>query len=235
MATTLFSLIDGVMAGLPGLLRLLIWALIASGVSMGLYRLTSPQKALQRIRDRRAAVQQQLNAHEGSMGEAMPLLGTSLRLAFEQLFRVLWPTAVAALPVIALILWLDMTYGYRFPEPGVQVGVETTPLMPARLERPAAGSEAEPWTVSIEAPGSDIRVPLPLPVPVLHKEQWWNALLANPAGYLPPESPVEDATLSLPYREYLPWGPDWLRAWYAPFFVSLFAASLAIKIGFRII
>lgn len=234
MVTTLLSFIDGLMAGLPGLARLLVWALVAAAVSMGLYRLTSPQTVLQDIRQRRIAVQRHLNEHEGTTAEALPMLGASLRLAFEQLLRVLWPTAVAVVPVIVLLLWLDMTYGYRFPDASGPVAVETTPAAAARLE-PAAEAAPARWAVSVAGNDGALRVPLPLPVPTIYKERWWNAALANPAGYLPAGFPVDTVSIALPQREYLPFGPDWLRAWYVPYFLALFAASLAIKIGFRII
>jgi hypothetical protein len=234
LASTLFSFIDGLMAGLPGLVRLLVWALLAAAVSMALYRLTSPQRALQDIRQRRLAVQRHLNEHEGSTAEALPMLGTSLRLAFEQLLRVLWPTAVAAVPIILLLFWLDTTYGYRFPSGGEQVTVETTPpALAARLDPAVAGDVA--WVITVEGSDGTEHAPLTMPVPALYKKQWWNALIGNPAGYLPDNFPVDTIVIDLPVQEYLPFGPDWLRAWYVPYFVALFAASLAIKIGFRII
>jgi hypothetical protein len=75
---------------------------------------------------------------------------------------------------------------------------------------------------------------LSAPVPTIHKRQWWNALIGNPLGYLPDSSRLEWIELGLPQREYLPFGPAWLRAWYVVFFGVLLAASLAIKVGARI-
>lgn len=230
MLGTLFGAVDGLMAGLPSLARLIVWALLASAVSMAAYRFTSPQLALQRIRSRRTEVQERLKGYDGAMADAMPLIGESLRLAFAQLFRVLAPTALAAAPVLALLVWLDMAYGYHYPATGQQVAVATEPAgVPARLERDGDG-----WAVVV-GDGAGLRVPLALPVPGLHQFQWWNAIVANPAGYLPEGAPVELVVLDLPTRQHLTIGPDWMRAWYVPFIAVLFAASLALKLGFRII
>ena len=240
MVSSFFSQLDGFMAGIPSPARLVLWALLAAAVSMGLYRLTSPQAALRDIRFRRAAVQQRLADYDGPTAEALPLLGASLRLAFTQLFRVLWPTAVAALPVLALILWLDMVYGYRFPGPDAPVTIETSPpATAARLEHPGQGGTSpgrDQWVVTVDDGARPAQhVALPQPVPAIYKPQWWSVLIANPAGYLPAEFPVDSIEIPLPHQEHLPFGPDWLRAWYTVFFAALFAASLGIKIGFRII
>lgn len=222
------------MSGLPSVVRLIVWAVLASALSMAAYRLTSPQQALQRIRRRRGEVQDRLKAYDGAVSDAFPMLGESLRLAFAQLFRVLAPTAVAALPVLALLFWLDMAYGYDFPAPGQDVAIETDPAgVPARLV-PGPGESG--WAILLPQPsGAEQRIELTAPVPAIYKFQWWNTVIANPAGYLPESAPVELVELHLPAREHLELGPDWARAWYVPFLVVLFASSLAIKLGFRII
>src|SRR3546814_14368405 len=69
----------------------------------------------------------------------------------------------------------------------------------------------------------------------LHKEQWWNVLIANPLGYLAADSPLELVEIDLPRREVLPFGPWWLRTWEFVFFTTLVAASLAIKLLFRLV
>jgi hypothetical protein len=72
------------------------------------------------------------------------------------------------------------------------------------------------------------------PVPVIHKREWWNVLFGNPVGYLPDASPLERVDVELPGREYLGFGPSWLRSWEFVYFVVLLACSIAIKVGFRI-
>ncbi len=75
-----------------------------------------------------------------------------------------------------------------------------------------------------------MELPPQAPTPVLHKRQWWNALIANPAGYLPEDAPVESLRLGLPSHEILPLGPDWMRGWLFTYFVLLIDASLGFKL-----
>lgn len=234
MIGTAFAAVDGLLSPLPALARLVVWAIIAAAVSMAAYRLTSPQEALQRIRRRRAEVQGELKAYDGAIADAYPLLGESLRLAFAQLLRVLLPTAVAALPILALLYWLDMTYGYRFPAEGEAIAARADP--PTAEAELVKQSEEAGWSLAVAtAGGARLELPLPEPVPVVHERRWWNAIIGNPAGYLPEGWPVELVEIDLPQRDYLSAGPGWLRPWYVPFLAALFAASLTIKIGFRII
>ncbi|HEX2478697.1 MAG TPA: hypothetical protein VHK45_05415 [Geminicoccaceae bacterium] len=78
------------------------------------------------------------------------------------------------------------------------------------------------------------RVACRAPVPTIHKREWWNMLLGNPAGYLPDSSPLERVELELTPQHYLPVGPEWLKPWYVPFFGVLLFASLAIKVVAKI-
>ena len=72
------------------------------------------------------------------------------------------------------------------------------------------------------------------PAAVVHKRVWWNALLGNPAGHLPDGAAVEEVRLALPAREVLPFGPGWARGYELTYFAAVLAASLAIKVVFRI-
>ncbi|MGH6946872.1 MAG: hypothetical protein ACREDZ_06050 [Kiloniellales bacterium] len=241
MLTDALGALDGLMGGLPDALRLVVWALLCAGTSMGLYNLFSPQRSLRQIACRRRAVQRRLNRFEGSLSEAGPLLGEQLRLALRQLALVLLPTALAIAPVLLVILWLDVSYGYRFPEPDEPPVVNTEPPQQnARLLPPGEGADSSSdrteWALQIDFDGSEpLWLPIKVPVPVIGKARWWNALFDNPAGYLPPKASIDTAELALPMREYLAVGPQWLRPWYVLFLAVMTLASLGIKFGFRII
>lgn len=87
----------------------------------------------------------------------------------------------------------------------------------------------------ITAHGEDIlELPPEHPAPVVHKRQWWNALIGNPAGYLPPQGPAEAIYLDLPKKQMLAFGPDWMRGWEFLYFVLLVAGSLGLKHFWRI-
>jgi hypothetical protein len=77
-------------------------------------------------------------------------------------------------------------------------------------------------------------VPLPVPVPTVHKRQWWNALFGNPAGYLPGNARVERVEIDLPPKQVLAFGPSWLRSWEFVYLTVLLVSSIVIKIAFKI-
>jgi hypothetical protein len=156
------------------------------------------------------------------------------RLSFSQLGLVTWPALVASLPALCLIVWLSTAYSYGFPQPGEAVAAHTFPeRASAELVQPF---EPGPGRIRVaDADGQLIdELDLPAPVGSLHKRVWWNALIGNPAGYLPADWPIERIEVELPRKEYLTFGPDWARSWQALFFGVLLAASLAIKLAFRI-
>jgi hypothetical protein len=54
-------------------------------------------------------------------------------------------------------------------------------------------------------------------------------LIANPAGYLPADAPVDEIVVNLPERSLFAGGPEWLRGWEAVFLPVLFIAALVYK------
>jgi hypothetical protein len=235
----LFTWLDGVLGELaPAPLRLALWALIAAAVSMGLYFLLSPQRRIARAKADAVAARTALDAFDGSFAEAWPLVRNVLGSALRQLALVTWPAVLSSLPVLALLAWVSTAYGHAFPPAGADVPIHTVPQdLEARLETVPAAGTAPPHRqiVVIDHTGRIVeRVPWPAPVRTIHKQKWWNLLLGNPAGYLPEAGPLERIDLDIPPKEYLPVGPDWLKAWYTLFFGVLLVASLAIKVFARI-
>ena len=58
--------------------------------------------------------------------------------------------------------------------------------------------------------------------------------MANPAGYIAADSPIERLTLALPTRTFLGFGPAWLDRGEVIFLIVVALTSVAIKLGFRI-
>jgi hypothetical protein len=221
----------------PPALRLVLWGVLAGMISLVLYRQLSAQERIRRGRLEIEQARRRLDAHDGDWDEAKPLLRKLLHSAFAQVGRVGWPSVVAGLPLLSLLAWLGSSYGYTFPEPGAQPAIR---LEPAGLQSQWVADDCA--TAALGCPRIVIRrgdspvaeISLAAAVPVVHKRRWWNALLGNPAGYLPRESVVDWIRIDLPPREYLSLGPRWSRAWWFPFFVSLTCASLLLKRWWRI-
>lgn len=230
----LFTWADQVMSSFASpTLRLALWGLVAAGLSMGLYWLLSPQEKLTDVRTRAFQARKDLNAFDGEFAEAWPMMRSMLGLSLRQLGMTTLPAVLASLPVLALIIWLGTTYGYRLPADGGRVGVQTTPEVEAmgEIQAPESASPSNAPRLVVTGAGGDVigDIALAAPVPTIHKKQWWNNLIGNPLGYLPDDGEIEAIAFELPEQEYLSFGPGWLRPWYVLFFTILVLGSLAIK------
>ncbi|MEZ5933410.1 MAG: hypothetical protein R3F54_15950 [Alphaproteobacteria bacterium] len=235
----LFAWADQAMSGFaPPTLRLILWGLVAAALSMGLYWLFSPQGKLTHIKMSALAARQKLNAFDGEFAEAWPLMRSMLGLSLKQLAMTTLPAIGASLPVLALIVWLGSAYGYGLPDQQGTLGVHTTPEVEASAEirTPDTASPHNPPRLVVTDPGGEVisDVSLAAAIPTIHKKQWWNTLIGNPLGYLPDDGKFEAIAFDLPEKDYLGFGPDWLRPWYVLFFTILVIGSLAIKIVGRI-
>lgn len=228
-----FTWADERLAGLlpPGA-RLIFWAALAALVSMELYRLTSPQGRLAELKASIASVRRQLAEHDGSFEEAGPLIGRSLLLALKRIALVLPATLLAALPIVCLYVWLDTAYGRSFPPAGQEVSVAVPGAYQGRW---SAQEPGPPRVELLDGQGRAVAdVPVKAPVPVLHKRAWWSLLIANPAGYLPEDWPVDRIDIALPRLELFHIGPDWMRGWEPAFILSLLLCAIPLKIVRRI-
>jgi hypothetical protein len=250
LASPAFAWLDGLMSWLPATIRLIVWAVVAGFVSMALYRLTSNQAKLAAIKAEMAALRKQISEFDGPFSEMWSLTGRNIALALRQLWVTLWPAVIASVPVIFLLVWVSNTFDATMPNPGQPVGVEafaadgqTLPPLHWQGEDVQAAGDAT-WTVAWPDAGTPVRLvdgddqvvltlPTAAPVGVLHQRRWWNVLLGNPAGYLPP-GPVDAVEIDLPTQEYLPFGPGWLRGWIPLFFAVVIAVSLALKSLWRL-
>ncbi len=242
LTSPLLTTLDQALAPLlPAAGRLAVWGLVAASISMALYALLSPQGRLRRVKASAQDARLALDGHDGSLGEAMPLIGRMFRSALAQLGLVLGPAVLASLPVLFMIVWLSGAYGYFMPQPASEVPLRVEPRgLEARWlpEDRASGSATAP-VPRIQVVDAAERVvdtlSIDAAVTSLHKRQWWNSLIANPLGYLPMDGALERVEIALPRQEVITLGPGWLRGWEAVFFCALIAASFAIKIIFRLV
>lgn len=220
---------------LPAVGRLLLWSVVGGALTMGLYWLLSPQHRLGEAKRRLARAKAALDHFDGEFKDALPLMRTMFGSALRQIGLVTGPAIIAMAPVLCLIAWLSTAYGYTFPKQVAAVPVQTAPEAFSASLVPPVGAELHPRLLVTDASGRVVHEQaLHTAVPTLHKRQWWNALMGNPAGYLPATLGVERVDIDLPQQAYLPLGPIWLRGWEGVFFAGLFVTALAIKLGFRI-
>lgn len=226
----------------PAGIRLALWGVAGALVSMLLYRILSAQKRVARGKAELAEARRTLDAHDGEFADAWPLMRRLLGAAVAQVGRVGWPALVASLPLLCLLVWAGAAFGYRYPANGAAPEIETRPpqlptkwLAPDRAGADAAPPNGVPRILVGNGPdGMLADIFLVEPIPVIHKRQWWNALIGNPLGYLPADSMVDSVNVALPRREYLSFGPGWMQGWETAFFAPLVLASIALKVLFRI-
>ncbi len=231
---------------LPVSARLVLWAALAGAASMGLYRLVSPQGKLQQAKQDVAAARRALAAYDGAFEGIWPVMGRSLSTSFRHLGLALGPALLGSLPVLVLMGWMAGHYGYELPAAGERVRIHGEPADRTLAWTDGAEVEGEgPWTLSWPPPDRAVdltdgagrtmlTLPLRQPVPVIHKRAWWNVFFANPLGSLPADAPVDLIGVELQARVFLPFGPGWMRGWEVPFILAVLAASVAVKIAFRI-
>lgn len=244
LAGPVLSWLDqGLAPVMPAAGRLVLWGLVAAILSMALYAMLSPQQRLRRVREEAVEARRALDGYEGSFAGARPLIGAMFATSMKQLGLVLTPAVLASLPLLFMLVWLHGSFAYLLPERPSTVDLHTVPEGYAASVQPSQVASSA-GVVLADAPSLVVRDgrgrvveerPLNAPVTSLHKERWWNLLIANPLGYLADDSPLEWVEIDLPRREVLPIGPWWLRTWEFVFFTTLVAASLAIKFVFRLV
>jgi hypothetical protein len=220
----LFDFVDRSLLGaLPPLARLILWAIAGAAVSLTLYRWLSPQRRIAAAKAAALDARRRLNAHDGDLESALPLMRQSMKAALRHVGLVFPAALIASLPVLALLVWLDGAYGYQLPE-GSQT--PTVSVEPASF----SGQWQANGSIAVrDQSGAEVaRLTLVEPITHIGKHQWWNTIIGNPAGYLPEQGPIDSVTIALPERQYLPVGPDWLRSWLTVALTVLVIASLLI-------
>ncbi|HJT13682.1 MAG TPA: hypothetical protein VJ790_13765 [Dongiaceae bacterium] len=219
-----FDFVDRSLLGaLPPLARLILWAIAGAAASLTLYRLLSPQRRIAEAKAAALSARRRLNAHDGDLESALPLMRQSLKAALRHVGLVFPAALVASVPVLALLVWLDAAYGYQLPQDQQAPAVSVEPATYSGQWQPNGSIEVR------DQGGAEVaRLTLAQPITQIGKRQWWNTIVGNPAGYLPEQGPIESVTIALPERQYLPIGPQWLRSWLTVALAALVIASLLI-------
>jgi len=248
----------------PAIARVAGWALLSAWLTMWIYARTSNQRRLAALKPEARRLRRAIGDYQGRFAGLLPLIGRNLRLSIQHLALALGPALLAGLPVLLVLVWLSGAYGVRAPMAGSEVrvaleaeaGVTSAdwhwhgtaarglddsdadaawvlawpmPALPAALHAGKDGSAEDTGSAAVLA-----TLPPQRPVPVLHKRRWWNTLIANPAGYLPEDSPIAALAMQLPRVELLPFGPAWMRGWMFVYFTLLVAGAVLLKIRWRV-
>lgn len=252
LLSPLLSGLDFLISWLPKSLRLVLWAIVSGLLTMKVYQKVSRQEEIRLLKPKVKAAQKALAIYDGEFSGLPPLMLESFRLSGRHVMLTLVPALIASLPVLFILVWLSTRFAYHTPTPG-----QTIILKADQQEQHLAGElywQGEPeaitkkrgvwevkWpeenkTITLMDPwtGALLSLPFEHNMPVIHKRLWWNALMSNPAGYLPKNSVVSNIKIELESEQYLPFGPSWMQGWEFLYFSILVATSLIIKFALRI-
>lgn len=219
--------------GLPDVVRLVVWGVVAAVLSTGLYVLLSPRRSIARLIVEERQLKAALHGTDIAMADGMRAARRLLVLALGRIGLTLGPALAASVPVLALMVWLDTRYAYELPPPGQIPSVQ---VQPASVQGHWIWEAGSVPRIELTGDCGEFQqvVPLHAAVPVMYKRTWWNGLIGNPLGYLAAECLAERIEVDIPVKQYLTIGPDWLRGWEMPFIGTLLAVSLGLKLAFRI-
>lgn len=246
------AFVDRLLAGLSiaPVLRIAIFAALGSVASMLLFKKFSNQAALAELKQDIRQVQNdlvRLSQEKGDLGRSVRL---NLKLTGRQLWLSFWPAIVASVPILFLLAFTSNQFSAAAPEAGTRVYVTPVELQgsPADFEWRGVNAQwdarKKAWTFYHPEPGQtaslftdgqeQLSLPTVVPIHVLHKKQWWNFLIANPAGYLHDDARVSSVDINMPTQAIINWGPGWMRGWLFAFMLFLVLFSVAIKILWKI-
>jgi hypothetical protein len=232
--TWAFAWADVILAGFfPAEARIVAWGAIGAAISFTLYWLMSPQARIAGMAAAEQRLKRSMWNEDAALADGLAAARDLIRLALARLRLVMIPAVIATVPLLSLAAWLDSEYGFAQPPPGEVASITAKPET-AHVRWVAA--DAAP--ARIEVLGDDglvlQAVAISVPVPVIQKWGWWNALIGNPLGYLLHDGPVDRIEIGLPMHQYLSVGPEWIRGWKALFFTTLLGVSLLLKVALRI-
>ncbi|MEO8461187.1 MAG: hypothetical protein ABI451_11720 [Dokdonella sp.] len=234
---------------LPAIVHVFAWGILAGWIGMWVYRRTSHQERLTAIRRELAGAQRALANYDGEFRGLMPLIGRQFGLAFRQMGVTVMPALLAGLPLLFMLPWLSNQF--ESIRPGARAPIEVCAI-PAEISASRGWDSATPatsagpgcWEIAWPGrgqmatlrEGNEVLLDLPssVPVTVVHRHYWLNALIGNPAGYLPDSVETQSVHIDLPELELHALGPIWLRGWEAAFFFAALIPSLILKSQWRL-
>lgn len=234
---------------MPAAVEIALWASLCAWASMGLYRLLSRQQQLQKLKPEVRAATLRIVDYDGDFSGMLTAVAHALRLALRQIRLTLLPAILGSLPLLFIVTWLSNTFEYESPRVGQTQSIKLAlqaqdPLWPADTAVARVGpgewqvkwpDAAHPIALKDQSGHTLLSLPLSAPVPAVSKWSPWNALIGNPAGYVPDQAVVDTVEVPLAPLDIVPVGPSWLRSWITLFLFVLISWSLWLKKKWRLL
>lgn len=231
------------------LLALAMWALVLSAISILIFKLISPQKKLSSNSKKITAIRADLLNDKVKEELIWQEIALMLKLSLLRVLFSIFPTLLAALPIIFMFFSLEKYYGLGAVNPGTEIAVYFRSSSTS-LRLNINGEEVRikngglvKWPLK-----GNVRVLLESREliatfdsfdanPVLGLRRWWHVFMPMPGrnSYLSDNPQVSQVTFDLPMRELIDFGPSWIRVWFVWFFMWLFIFSLTFKKIFKVV
>lgn len=225
---------------------ILFWALVLSVISMLIYKLTSPQKRLRILKEEQKEIQQLMKDDEVMEEQAISLAGKLLKVSFRRVCLTCLPAVLSGIPILLMWGFLSYNFDRETPQAGDVISMNISPavegvyvnnqfLAPDNKGEIAVNWPSEGNLMMGDRQGHEIfDVNRSKPEYFINKWKWWNVIIPSPYGYIGKNANVDMIWINLPMKEYLTFGPWWLRSWFVVFVLGMITFSLLIKYTFKI-
>ena len=231
------------------LIRIIIWAFVSAFITSIVFKKLSNPEKITSLKVKLKAKQKQLNEHEGEFSELKGLAVDTMKLSIKRMGLTFLPAMLASIPIIFILTYLSNRYELTEPLASEIVPIKIvweSQEIPSTLTIKTNDSSLKSTQVdSINWPASGQTIEIldnnntiitfPITVSsIIHKKQWWNSLIGNPAGYLNDKSQVNRIEFNFKKQEIIGFGPSWMHGWLFVFFFMTFAFSIVFLFLFKI-
>lgn len=227
-------------------LLIVFWAFLLSIVSMLVYKFFSPQERLKKLKKEQQLIQEKMKDEELMEEQAVPMAKKLLVVSSKRLSLTFFPALLSGLPILLMWGFLSFHFDRQAPKVGEKVAVYLYPKNAAvslgeqEVSPDEEGKGIIAWPEKKELGVKDQSGLLAFtlhanqPEYFINQWRWWNLFIPSPYGYISKESHLNALWMELPIKEYLPFGPWWVRSWFAIFVLAMFLFSITIKTVLKI-
>jgi hypothetical protein len=173
----------------------------------------------------------------------------TMKLSIKRMGLTFLPAMLASIPIIFVLTYLSNRYDLDEPNAGDVVPLNIVwedQSVPSQLSIQRGDMTLQTENIkSLNWPESDQTIRLQegnkavvtFPIKkstVIHKKQWWNSLIGNPAGYLDNESQINRIEFTFKENKIINFGPSWMHGWLFLFFFMTLTFSIVFLFVFKI-
>jgi hypothetical protein len=247
-AFPVLNLVDGWLAvWVPDLARICIWGAVFGAGTLVIYFVLSDQTAIAELKRETRELRRRTLDPNLEKSEVLRLGWRNLAISFRLLAKTGVPSLLSALPVVVIVCWLSAYQGYGLNADNVPVELEILPTDQGVTFFPSEAFIRKSEYNGFIAGDKCVQVrlfcdgrlvydgtPSCPPSGRVRKKVWWNLLVGSEVGYIDSRSTLEELQFRFPRKMFLHGVPIWMGTWELPFFLSLAAVALAIKMAFRV-